>query len=131
MAKKSRKASTLERSFLSHWELIGDRSLPPEREFMFALPERRWRFDLAWPSRMVAIELEGGTWVKGRHNTGAGIAEDCVKYNWALEHGWRVLRFTTDQIRKAPVQCIEQVQRMLATEPRYAEPVQQIQTRLL
>lgn len=60
---------------------------------------RRWRFDYAWPSIKLALEVEGGTWAGGRHTTGAGYSRDCEKYNEALIIGWRVLRVTTDMIK--------------------------------
>ena len=70
---------------------------PPEREYRFA-PPRRWRFDFAFPDLRLAIEVEGGTWVSGRHNRGAGFERDCEKYNTAVTLGWRVLRFTRGMI---------------------------------
>ena len=69
-----------------------------EREYRFA-PPRRWRMDFADPARMVAVEIEGGTWSAGRHTRGAGFAADCEKYSAAAVLGWRVLRFTTDQVK--------------------------------
>ena len=69
----------------------------PEREYRFAKP-RRWRFDFAWPDRMLACEVEGGTWSGGRHGRGKGMEDDCEKYNEALCLGWRVLRVTTEQV---------------------------------
>ena len=60
---------------------------------------RKWRFDFAWPSKMLAVELDGGTWISGRHNTGIGIDSDCEKYNAATLDGWRVLRFTYKHIK--------------------------------
>lgn len=65
----------------------------PVREWTFA-PGRRWRFDLAWPDRMLAVEVDGGTWIGGRHTSGVGFEADCVKLNEALCLGWRVLRVT-------------------------------------
>lgn len=59
---------------------------------------RKWRFDIAWPEYLIAAEQEGGTWSGGRHVRGKGYAEDCAKYNAATLAGWRVYRFTTDQI---------------------------------
>jgi hypothetical protein len=44
----------------------------PIREYRFA-PPRRWRFDLAWPSLRLALEIEGGTWTGGRHVRGNGF----------------------------------------------------------
>jgi very-short-patch-repair endonuclease len=66
------------------------------RELVFA-PGRRYRFDFAWPDLMVAVEIEGGTWIAGRHSRGSGFAADCRKYNDAAERGWAVLRFTTER----------------------------------
>lgn len=68
-----------------------------EREYRFA-PDRRWRFDFAHPGSRLSVEIEGGTWSGGRHTTGTGFAADCEKYNAATVMGWRVLRFTPDQV---------------------------------
>jgi very-short-patch-repair endonuclease len=68
-----------------------------EREFIFA-PPRRWRFDFAWPLPQIAIEVEGGSWIQGSHNRGARFEQDSEKYNEAVVRGWRVFRFTTDQV---------------------------------
>ena len=65
----------------------------PEREYQF-IQSRRFRFDFAWPSEKVALECEGGTWVRGRHTRGIGFQNDCHKYNLAALFGWRVLRYT-------------------------------------
>ena len=61
------------------------------REFVFAAP-RRWRFDFAWPDRLVAVEIEGAVFVQGRHTRGAGFVKDCEKYNTATVAGWRPYR---------------------------------------
>ena len=51
-------------------------------EFYFALPERRWRSDLAWPDVRVALEIDGGTWVNGRHNRASSIFKEMEKGKW-------------------------------------------------
>jgi very-short-patch-repair endonuclease len=71
--------------------------LTPEREYRF-YPPRRWRFDYAFVPEMIAVEIEGGTWSNGRHNRGKGFEADCIKYAHASIMGWRVLRFTSDQV---------------------------------
>jgi len=63
------------------------------------------------PQANLVAEVEGGTWRGGRHTSGAGFRKDCEKYNLALEHGWRVLRFTTDMVRKGL--AIESVVRVI------------------
>lgn len=69
----------------------------PVREHKFAT-DRRWRFDFAWPDLRLALEVEGGTWVNGRHNRASSIAKDMEKYNQAGLLGWTVLRYTGDMI---------------------------------
>lgn len=71
--------------------------LRPVIEFKFH-PARKWRFDLCLPLQRVAVEIEGGTWVKSRHTTGTGYRKDLEKYNQAAIMGFRVLRYTPDMI---------------------------------
>jgi len=78
---------------------ILDAKLPrPKTEYLFH-PERKWRFDFAWPGAMVAVEVEGGTWTRGRHVRPKGYAKDCYKYSEAALAGWLVIRVTGDMIR--------------------------------
>jgi very-short-patch-repair endonuclease len=96
------------------WKLITGQSWPfvPEHKFH---PERRWRFDWADLEKKIAIEIEGVVWFggkKSRHQTASGIEADCEKYNSAIELGWRVLRYTQQQVRKNPAGAIEQIQRV-------------------
>lgn len=70
----------------------------PVREIRFA-PPRRWRFDLAWPERMLAVEVDGGVWSGGRHTRGAGFIADCEKLNTATLLGWRVLRLPGPHVK--------------------------------
>lgn len=68
-----------------------------QREYVFA-PPRKWRFDFAFVDRLLAVEIEGGTWTGGRHTRGAGFENDCEKYAEAILRGWRVFRFTADMV---------------------------------
>jgi hypothetical protein len=71
----------------------------PEQEVPFAKDlGRRWRFDLAWSARRVAVEVEGGVYSGGRHTRGAGFEQDCTKYNTATTLGWAVYRVTRGMI---------------------------------
>ena len=65
------------------------------KEFQFH-PTRRWRFDYAFPSMKVAVEVDGGVWTSGRHINPAGYVGDMEKLNNAASLGWLVLRITTD-----------------------------------
>jgi len=69
----------------------------PSREYTFASP-RRWKFDFAWWQHKVAVEIEGGSWIGGRHTRGSSFESDCEKYNEAALLGWRVLRVTPKMV---------------------------------
>lgn len=60
----------------------------------------KWRADFAWLQQKLIVEVEGGTWSNGRHNRGKGYEADCVKYNAAVKQGWRLLRYTTDMVKR-------------------------------
>lgn len=64
----------------------------PEREVLFH-DTRKWRLDFAWPELLLAVEVQGGLYVKGAHNRGAYIEETNDKYNEAQLAGWIVLQF--------------------------------------
>ena len=74
-----------------------------QREVRFH-PTRRWRFDFViLPlERRIALEVEGGLYVSGRHTRGKGFEGDLEKYNQAVLAGWRVLRYSPKQITSAP-----------------------------
>ena len=98
----------LEDTLASHIRSLG---LPePEREYQFH-PTRKWRFDFAWPSKMIAVEVEGGIWSGGRHTRGAGFVADCEKYNAAAELGWRVFRYPGGIVKNG--EAVNQIERIL------------------
>ena len=84
----------VDRTTLLFLKLIGDHCLPmPELEHRFH-ETRRWRIDYAWPNHKLAVEREGGIWVRGRHTRPQGFLKDLEKYNELTLKGWRLLRFT-------------------------------------
>ncbi len=100
--------SDLEAAFAFQLRVAG---LPDaEREYMFALEAmgRRWRWDFCWPDAMLAVELQGGVWARGRHSRGAGYIADCEKSNAGTLLGWRLLRFTREQVESGyALECVE------------------------
>jgi hypothetical protein len=73
-----------------------------EREFRFS-PPRKWAADFMIRPRqlgvaLVLLEIEGAVWTSGRHTRGAGFLADMEKYNTATMLGFRVLRFSTEQV---------------------------------
>ena len=65
----------------------------PVFEYAFH-PLRDWRFDLAWPSKKIALEVHGGLYTGGRHNTPEGFLKDMEKENAANLMGWHVFKTT-------------------------------------
>ncbi len=90
MAKRSEAEVALEAALLAEplpgWDLT--------TEYRFH-PIRRWRFDFAFPSVKLAVEVDGRGHFQG------GKVGDYERQNMAVAMGWRVLRFPSSQKRKA------------------------------
>lgn len=90
-----------EDAFAAWWARLHPTQPEPEREHRFA-PPRRFRFDFAWVEQRVAVEIDGGTWVGGRHSHGKGYERDCEKSALAAANGWRVLHLTPGMLERDP-----------------------------
>lgn len=105
--------SALEDQFLSLWQAHYPQ-LTFEREFSdikaweadyqerYAKSKRskRYRADFAHlPSRSL-IEIQGGTFSRGRHVTGSGYERDARKFNLATIGGWKVFLLTTQTAKE-------------------------------
>lgn len=114
------KKAALEQRFFDHWRMIAEPlGLPrPEMQVRFH-PERKWRFDFAFVGPKLAVEVDGGSFIGGGHNRGAGQAKDHEKQNEAVRLGWRVLRFGTKAM-DAPECVVDLVMEVLTS----AKPVE-------
>ena len=90
--KKVRSAPDIIQSILT---TVSHHTVTPEYRFY---PPRRWRVDYAIIDLKIAVEIEGGAYSGGRHVRGKGYIADMEKYNRATLEGWRVLRYTPQQI---------------------------------
>jgi|TARA_Y100000310_G_scaffold98201_1_gene95908 very-short-patch-repair endonuclease len=75
----------------------------PEQEYRFApevdgKPVRRWRADLAWPDRQLAVEIDGGMFFGGRHGGARSVVKDLEKRNAYALLGWQTLHVTPTQV---------------------------------
>jgi len=61
----------------------------------------------------IAVEVEGGTFIAGRHSRGKGYEKDCEKYAEALIAGWRVLRVTSGMVEDG--RAIDLLKRLFRT----------------
>jgi very-short-patch-repair endonuclease len=85
------------------------------REYGFH-DRRRWKFDFAVPSQMLAIEIEGGAYpfydagtntIKvGGHVRGDQYYDNCDKYNEAQIRGWDLLRFSVEQVKNGQAKAV-------------------------
>ena len=75
-------------------------------------PTRKWRFDYACPELKIAIEVDGGIFIGGRHSGGVGQLKDFEKLNSACAMGWLVFHTQPEDmhdfaLRKLILQAIE------------------------
>ena len=89
-----------------------------EREYRFAKP-RRWRADFQigckhTMGRDILVEIDGGTWISGRHNRGSSIAKDYEKGAAAAILGYRVIHATTEQVMDGT--CLSWIRQALGLE---------------
>ena len=97
--------------FLYYWHLLCGADDDPASEYRFD-KVRKWRFDFAWPIKMIAVEIEGNAWRVaggGKHMQDA----DLEKYNAAATAGWRIFRFSPGMLRSDPEKCIDMVREAL------------------
>jgi hypothetical protein len=91
--------------------------IPFVREFRFG--QRRHRADfliqeIRWDEAGILIEVEGGTWIEGRHSRGKGFEDDCEKQALAVIAGYRYLRCTTSQVDDGS--CLSWIRQALGVE---------------
>lgn len=78
------------------------------REFENAVPDRKYRLDIAIPAAQLAVEVDGWEW-HGKHK--GDFQRDRERQNLLTLNGWRILRFTAGQIRKDAAGCVEMISR--------------------
>ena len=90
------KVSPLESKFSNLWISLYPRVKLYSQYLL--VPNRDYRFDFVHLPSQVAIEIQGGIWVKSRHNTGTGLRDSYEKLNLANFHGWQVFQLSSDMI---------------------------------
>ena len=80
-------------AIFSHW--MAQHGFIREHKFHHS---RKWRLDYAHTGLLIALEVEGGIWIFGKHNRGTGYINDIEKYNAATLAGWALLRCTPQHI---------------------------------
>jgi Transcriptional regulator, AbiEi antitoxin len=86
--------------------LLDDAALPePEPEYWVRGDGWRYRLDLAYPERLLAIELDG----KDTHLTDEAFEADPVRDNRLCLSGWNVLHYTWHRFVDAPSDVVTEV----------------------
>lgn len=100
--------SALEDKFHAEWklhwpqlELVREFSDVPmweedyQERYAKSKRSKRYRADFALPDSRSLIEIQGGTYMRGRHVSGSGYDRDARKYNLAMISGWKVYLLTS------------------------------------
>ena len=104
-------------SHTAFFRLIEGSDLPPGvRQFnVWDDKNKKWRrFDLAFPETLVAIELDG--WET--HGTRAAFQNDRARDRALQLLGWRILRYTWDDIMYRPAQVLAEIREATAQTAR-------------
>lgn len=112
------KKSHLEKKFLAKWESVAQPDDPRPVTEYYAVPKRRFRWDVAWPDHKILIEIQGGTWNGGAHGRGSGIRRDANKNNLAVAAGWRCFFVTPDLLREDADLLIAQIKGLMKESKR-------------
>ena len=84
--------------------------LPPGVRQYEVWDGRRWRrFDLAWPDHGLGIEVDG--WES--HGTRSSFQDDRARDRALQLRGWRVLRYTWDEVTAESEAMVEEIRRAL------------------
>ena len=108
--------SDLEAAFIFYWRAIDGPPVTPEYRFD---SRRKFRLDFAHLDSKTGIEVEGGIWTqKGRHTSGQGYTNDCIKYNLATSLGWRIFRLTGDMLKSDPQKHLTMIKQFIERNER-------------
>lgn len=85
-------------------------------------PERKWRADFAIPVLStdsepvmnLLVEVDGGTWINGKHNRAGSIQKEYERSAAAAIMGYRMIRCTTSQVEDGT--CIDWIKQAVRGE---------------
>ena len=80
------------------WQLRAE-GLTFAREYRFH-ESRLWRLDFWFGDAKLAVEVQGGGFVQGRHSRGQGVENDCEKFSHLAMAGARLIPVTPGQIKR-------------------------------
>lgn len=86
--------------------------IPYWRQYRY-VPGRQFRADFGIPERKLLIEVQGGVFSRRAHGSITGVLKDNERLNQATLQGYRVLRFTPDEVmdgraKETVAQCLKE-----------------------
>lgn len=85
---------TAEDLLATHLEELGEAF---QRQYLY-VPGRKYKADFALLQYKLLVEVQGGIYSKQAHGSVQGIIRDNERLNLASMLGWRVMRFTVQQV---------------------------------
>jgi very-short-patch-repair endonuclease len=76
-------------------------------------PPRKLEIDVAIPEFKIGAEVDGGVYDRRAHGSIEGILRGMEKHNLLTIQGWRVLRFTPDQVKRGD--AVQGIKDLLST----------------
>ena len=91
-------------------------NIPPPRTQVHPSPNVDWRFDFAWPDKMLAVEIQG---YGAGHTSYLSMLKDYKKHNFSVSEGWTILYFMSEHLSPSMIHhTILLLRRMLGVEDR-------------
>lgn len=111
--------SELELQFLQEW-LHYYPSSKPVLQHKFH-PSRAFRFDFAWPTKKIAVEIQG--WGPG-HNTHVAMTRDYDRHMEAMLLNWKIIFLTSLHLtkEKKKVATFSKIASLLELPPIHTQP---------
>lgn len=93
--------SDLEHSLYFELRRNGLKGWVAEHRFKGMNGKRRYRFDVAWPEKKIAIDVQGGLYLKGRraHGSPEQMKRDSMKQAEANLCGWIFIAVTPEMMK--------------------------------
>lgn len=103
--------------FIKLWEQL-ETGIELKREILGIIPGRRFKYDFQIGDYPVLVEINGGTYSKGKtgHNSGKGLFRDAFKVNGAQYNGYYIFVFTVDMLKLEYIRELHDYVRTLPTE---------------
>lgn len=88
------------------WQIKHCSDLPQPTRHVQLVAGRKFEVDFVWDKQSICVEVDGGVWMQGHYGQGGGahsrpanILRDMEKSNLVQRLGYRLFRFTPEQVK--------------------------------